>query len=215
MNDRNFRRLPLPRRVLFALSATAKAWSQAAAWMLATTALAAAPAPAPAAAPAAKKDAAKAPEAKAPEAKAPEVKAPEVKAAVWGKLTHADGAQTFELSGAEVLVGTEEICKVKLVDKTVAGQHARLTYRDGVIEVHDLGSRGGTLVAGTAVKPGKAFRILQPVELTFGAATLNFAFGERPDLIGPTQKARQAKAPAAASKSAPGKGAPAKPAKGR
>lgn len=210
MNDRNFRRLSLPHRVLSALSATAKAWSLATAWMLATTALAAAPAPAPSAAPAAKKDAAKAPEAKAPQANAPEAKA-----AVWGKLTSADGAQAFELSGAEVLVGTEEICKVKLADKTVAGQHARLTYRDGVIEVHDLGSRGGTLVAGTAVKPGKAFRILQPVELTFGAASLNFAFGERPDLIGPTQKARQAKAPAAASKPASGKAAPAKPAKNR
>ncbi len=205
MNHRPFRRLPLSRRVIHGLSATAKAWSQLAAWMLASTALAAAPAPAPAAAPPAQKDAAKAPEAKASEAKA----------AVWGKLISADGAQTFELSGAEVLVGTEEICKVKLADKTVAGQHARLTYRDGVIEVHDLGSRGGTLVAGTAVKPGKAFRILQPVELTFGAASLNFAFGERPDLIGPTQKARQAKTPAAASKSAPAKAAPAKPAKNR
>jgi hypothetical protein len=215
MNDRTFRWLSLSRRAYLGRRAVAKAWTQVAASMLAATALAASPAPAPAAAPLANKAAAKAPEAKAPEAKAPEAKAPEAKAAAWGKLTSADGAQTFELRGAEVLVGTEEICQVKLTDKTVAGQHARLSYRDGVIEVHDLGSRGGTLVAGTAVKPGKAFRILQPVELTFGAASLNFAFGERPDLIGPTQKARQAKTPAAASKSAPAKAAPAKPAKNR
>lgn len=203
MNDRSVFRWPVFGRVFSGRFSWAKAWALVAASMLAATAFAASPAPA------ADKAAVKAPEAKAPEAKV----------AVWGRLTSADGAQTFELSGAEVLVGTEEICKVKLADKTVAGQHARLTYRDGVIEVHDLGSRGGTLVAGTAAKPGKAFRILQPVELTFGAASLNFAFGERPDLIGPTQKARQAKAPAkgqaAPSKSGPVKPGSAKPAKGR
>lgn len=138
-------------------------------------------------------------------------KAP-AKVVVWGKLSSADGARSFALSGAEALVGSDKGCAVHLDDKTVAPQHARLSYRDGVIEVHDLGSRGGTLVAGTAVKPGKPFRLLQPVELTFGAVSLSFTFGERPDLIGPTQKARQPKAP---TKGAPGKPAPGKAGKAK
>lgn len=141
------------------------------------------PAPAPVKAPAAPSAAAPAP-------------AP-AKALVWGKLTAADGGKVYELSGSEVIIGTDKDCQVQLNDKTVGPRHARITHADGVIEVHDLGARGGTLVAGTAVKAGKPFRVLQPVEMTFAAATLNFAFGERPSLLPATQKG---KAPAKARK---------------
>lgn len=127
------------------------------------------------------------------------------KAVIWGKLTAAEGGKVYELSGSEVVVGTDKACQVQLTDKTVAPRHARITHADGIIEVHDLGARGGTLVAGTSVKMGKPFRLLQPVELTFAAATLQFAFGERPSMLQPTQKGRPA------GKAAPGKSGAAKP----
>lgn len=130
------------------------------------------------------------------------------RAVVWGKLTAAEGGKVYDLSGAEVTIGTDAACQVQLADKTVAPRHAKLTYAEGVIEVHDLGARGGTLVAGTAVKMGKPFRLLQPVELTFAAATVQFAFGERPSMLAPTQK------PAASGKARANKAAPVK-AKGK
>lgn len=143
---------------------------------------------APAPSPAKSSPAAPSP-AKASAAPAAPVSAP-AKAAIWGKLTAADGGKVYELSGPEVIIGTDKDCQVPLADKTVSARHAKITYAEGVVEVHDLGARGGTLVAGTAVKVGKPFRVLQPVEMTFAAATLNFVFGERPSLLPPTQKGK-------------------------
>lgn len=123
----------------------------------------------------------------------------------WGHLASADGKLRFALTGPEALVGTDAACQVVLKDQTVSAQHAKITHKDGVVMLEDLGSKLGTLAAGTAVKKGKPFRILQPIPLGFGAVTLQFEFGERPALLPPTQ--------------APDKGAkkgkpPAKPDKG-
>ena len=178
------------------------------AWACALLSLVAAPATA-ASAPASPAPPPAPPAAAAPAPAAAKPAPAPAKAVIWGKLTAADGGKVYELSGDEVIVGTDKACQVQLDDKTVAPRHAKITHANGVIEVHDLGARGGTLVAGTAVKPSKPFRLLQPVELTFAAATLNFAFGERPSLILPTQKGRPA------GKAAPGKTAPGKAGAGK
>jgi len=118
-------------------------------------------------------------------------------AKVWGFLELADGSKKFALTGDEAVVGSGEGVQVAIADRTVAARHARLTHKDGVIHLEDLGSKTGTLAAGTALKPGKPFRILQPIEVSVGAVLLRFAFGERPALLPPTQPPAKGKKPPA------------------
>jgi pSer/pThr/pTyr-binding forkhead associated (FHA) protein len=92
-----------------------------------------------------------------------------------------------------VVVGSAEGSGVVVRHPSVSAQHARLTYKDGAVHLEDLGSRSGTLAAGALVKKGKPFRILQPMELAFGAVTLKFDFGERPKVLPPSQKRMDAK----------------------
>lgn len=126
---------------------------------------------------------------------------------MWGKLISSDGRITYPLDKPSMTIGSDATCGVVLHDPSVAGQHARLTYSDGYVDVEDLGSRTGTLVAGTAVKPGKPFRILQAVEVDVGAVTLKFEFGERPALLPPSGKSQPAKKPAPGKPPAKGAGA--------
>ncbi len=131
----------------------------------------------------------------------------------WGKLTSTDGKQAFALSGAEAVVGSDAAtCQVVLADRTVSPQHAKLSFQEGTVTVEDLGSKLGTLAAGTMLKKGKPFRILQPMPLSFGALTLQFEFGERPALLPPTQAPakppKKGKAPPVAAPSKAGKPGP-------
>lgn len=105
----------------------------------------------------------------------------------WGKLVSLDGKQTYQLELAEVAIGSGDGNGVTLRDPSVSPQHAKLTYNGGLVDLHDLGSKTGTLAAGALVKKGKPFRILQPMDLAFGAVILRFEFGERPALLPPTQ----------------------------
>ena len=148
-----------------------------------------------------------APPAAAPPTKAPPTKAPATVAAPakpatptppaptkpWGKLTSGSG-QTWELLKPEITVGSDTTCDVVLTDPTIAPKHFRLTFAAGNAAVDDLGSKMGTLVAGTAVKSGKPFKVLNAVEIDPGAVTLQFTFLER-GTIAPSQPPRRAPAP--------------------
>jgi pSer/pThr/pTyr-binding forkhead associated (FHA) protein len=121
----------------------------------------------------------------------------------WGRL--ACGERRFEFDKPSATLGSDAKADAVLVDGTVASMHARFTFKDGRVWVEDLGSKFGTLVAGTALKPGKPFAIVVPVEVTPGAVTCKFEFGDRGAIVPPTQapkdpkpaKAKKAKAKAA------------------
>lgn len=92
----------------------------------------------------------------------------------WGTLrvvAGPDAPRAFALSGAELLIGRERGCQVQLVaDPTVSRRHARLTLRDGIAIVEDLGSSHGTSVGGQRLQ-GPA--LLRPGDtLTVGGTTL-------------------------------------------
>jgi hypothetical protein len=52
--------------------------------------------------------------------------------------------RTFDLGGAEMTVGRAAGCQITLDDTFVSQLHARLTPRDGVVYVEDMGSTNGT-----------------------------------------------------------------------
>ena len=128
-----------------------------------------------------------APPATAPPAPAPPpAAAPPVVAKSWGQLK-SDRGQTWVLTKPTITIGSEATSDVVLTGPTVAPQQCRLTFANGNASIEDLGSKSGTLVAGTLLKPGKAFTITNAVEIDPGAVTLQFSFLERGP-IGPTSK---------------------------
>ena len=63
-----------------------------------------------------------------------------------------DDTRVVELNeGDHVLVGRAPPADVVVEDMTISRRHARFTYRNGCVEVEDLGSRNGTLVRGARV----------------------------------------------------------------
>ena len=129
------------------------------------------------------------------DAAAPKEIEPVTPTKAWGRLVTADGKQRWELTKPVLIVGSDANADVMIGDKTVSAQHAKFTHADGVISIEDLGSKSGTLAAGTALKRGKPFRVLQPVDVALGAVLLRFEFGERPALIPPTQAPPKGKKP--------------------
>jgi hypothetical protein len=105
----------------------------------------------------------------------------------WGRLVSEDGKTAYPLDKDVVIVGNAAPADVVIDDKTVAPRQIRLTYKGGLVTVEELGSRFGTLLNGTALKKGKAVRILVKSQLALGAVTLNFEFGTRPGMVPPSQ----------------------------
>lgn len=132
----------------------------------------------------------------------------------WGKLVSEDGKQTFNLDKASVVVGTHKRSGVVLQHPTVASRHLKITHKAGIVTVSDLGSRTGTLVAGTELKKGQSMQLYQRTLLSLGAYNLYFEWGNRGKLIKPLRKAKTAPkakvAPAAGAKTAKPAKAPAK-----
>lgn len=113
-------------------------------------------------------------------------------AAVWGKLTTADGKTSYPLEKAEIIVGSAPSADVVLQDPSIAARHLRLRYADGYVQVEDLGSRDGTLLDGNLLKKGRPVTIQQKGNLTPGAVSLVFSYGERPALLSPVGAAKAA-----------------------
>ena len=96
--------------------------------------------------------------------------------------------------GDEVIVGSGEKAGARLKGATISKRHAKLTRSDkGVVHVIGLGSRFGTLVAGTELKKGKKMQLFKQTKLTFGAETWTFSWGDRGDMIAPVESAKKAK----------------------
>ncbi len=93
-----------------------------------------------------------------------------------------DDTRILELrEGESVLVGRALPADVVVDDLTISRQHARLTYRDGAVEVEDLGSRNGTWVRGaraTTARLGSG----EDVRLGGVAVSIHLREGEAPPL---------------------------------
>lgn len=69
---------------------------------------------------------------------------------------------------ARHLVGRSPACQLRLDDRSVSGEHAVLTWRDGSWWVRDLGSRNGTRLDGAPIEGGKDVALEVGSELVFG-----------------------------------------------
>ncbi len=93
-----------------------------------------------------------------------------------------DDTRILELGeGESVLVGRALPAEVVVDDLTISRQHARLTYRDGAVEVEDLGSRNGTWVRGARVSTA---RLSTGEDVRFGgvAVSIHLREGAAPPL---------------------------------
>jgi two-component system response regulator AtoC len=93
-----------------------------------------------------------------------------------------DDTRLIELRESEaILIGRALPADVVVDDMTISRQHARFTYRDGCVEVEDLGSRNGTLVRGMRVSNAK-LRSGDDVRLGGVAISIHLREGAEPPL---------------------------------
>ena len=85
-----------------------------------------------------------------------------------GELRRVTEDRVCWLSG-RVLVGRSVSCLLRIRDKRVSGEHARLEFRGGLWEVRDLGSRNGTLLNGQRLEPGHTVSLKVGDTLSFGS----------------------------------------------
>lgn len=69
---------------------------------------------------------------------------------------------------ARLLVGRASSCGLRLTDRTVSGEHARLSWTGGHWELRDLGSRNGTFLDGERLEPGQGAVVRSGAKLGFG-----------------------------------------------
>jgi hypothetical protein len=86
-----------------------------------------------------------------------------------GAIREASSGRTHLLL-PEHLVGRAATCALQLNHRYVSSQHALLRWAGGRWEVKDLGSRNGTFLAGTRLKPGDAHPIRRGARIAFGKA---------------------------------------------
>ena len=68
------------------------------------------------------------------------------------KLLGPGAANGVEIKFGGVIVGRERGCDIVLRSKNVSRNHARITVRDQIPRVEDLGSSNGTKVNGVLIK---------------------------------------------------------------
>ncbi|HEX5657340.1 MAG TPA: FHA domain-containing protein, partial [Polyangiales bacterium] len=93
-----------------------------------------------------------------------------------------DDTRLVELrEGEAILVGRAPPADLVVEDMTISRQHARFIYRDGRVEVEDLGSRNGTLVRGMRVSHAQ-LRSGDDVRLGGVAISIHLRGGAEPPL---------------------------------
>lgn len=66
--------------------------------------------------------------------------------------------QVFRLRKAETIVGRRQGCELRIPSETVSRRHCRLTFRDDILRVEDLGSVNGSFINGERVAGAKVVR---------------------------------------------------------
>jgi two-component system, NtrC family, response regulator AtoC len=93
-----------------------------------------------------------------------------------------DDTRLVELrEGEAILVGRAPPADLVVEDMTISRQHARFIYRDGHVEVEDVGSRNGTLVRGMRVSNAQ-LRSGDDVRLGGVAISIHLRGGAEPPL---------------------------------
>ena len=93
-----------------------------------------------------------------------------------------DDTRLVELrEGDSILVGRAPPADLVVEDMTISRQHARFSYREGQVEVEDLGSRNGTLVRGGRVTHAQ-LRSGDDVRLGGVAISIHLRGGAEPPL---------------------------------
>jgi hypothetical protein len=73
-----------------------------------------------------------------------------------------------QVLGSPCLVGRSSACALRIDDRRVSGEHARIAWTGVDWEVRDLGSRNGTWVDGRRLNPGTPERLVPGSRLGFG-----------------------------------------------
>jgi hypothetical protein len=81
---------------------------------------------------------------------------------------HPEGARLPVLS--RHLVGRSRLADLQMTEPTVSGEHAVLRWTGREWELHDLGSRNGTLVDGRRLAPGERVALACGAVIAFGQA---------------------------------------------
>jgi len=79
-----------------------------------------------------------------------------------------DGTRLTVLS--RHLVGRSRLADLKMTELTVSGEHAVLRWTGREWELHDLGSRNGTIVNGRRLTPGERVALARGAVIAFGQA---------------------------------------------
>jgi len=66
------------------------------------------------------------------------------------------------------MVGRSRLADLRITDATVSGEHAVLRWTGREWELHDLGSRNGTIVGGRKLSPGERVALFRGVVIAFG-----------------------------------------------
>ena len=85
-----------------------------------------------------------------------------------------DEGDTFQVDGAApsaVLIGTSEVCNVRLRDPEVSRRHASVEVSHGDLRLRDLNSTNGTRVNGANVRERK---LADGDEVVIGTTVLRF-----------------------------------------
>src|ERR1041384_7768048 len=68
------------------------------------------------------------------------------------------------------VVGRSRLADLHMVEPTVSGEHAVLRWTGREWELHDLGSRNGTIVDGRRLTPGERLAVTRGTVIAFGQA---------------------------------------------
>ena len=79
---------------------------------------------------------------------------------------HPDDTRVTVLSPH--MVGRSRLADLRITDATVSGEHAVLRWTGREWELHDLGSRNGTIVGGRKLSPGERVALFRGVVIAFG-----------------------------------------------
>jgi FHA domain len=83
-------------------------------------------------------------------------------------VKHPEGTRSPVLSPH--LVGRSRLADLRMTEPTVSGEHAVLRWTGRDWELHDLGSRNGTIVDGRRLAPGERVALVRGVVIAFGQA---------------------------------------------
>jgi len=81
---------------------------------------------------------------------------------------HPEGTRSTVLS--RHLVGRSRLADLRMTEPTVSGEHAVLRWTGREWELHDLGSRNGTIVDGRRLAPGERVPLTRGAVIAFGHA---------------------------------------------